>query len=193
MMGQYFASNFTFFFTLTWLYPYLRKTYELDAISTGFYAMMPLLAGAVGSVFSGWLVDRLYRTSATPWSRKLPAIMGFTLAAIGLLMSVSQTSAVGATIWLSLAVFGADMTLAPSWTYCIDIGKNNAGAASGTMNMAGSLGAALVGVAFPFLIERFGPSGFFYAAAAMNLVAIALWVLVKPMHNMVDIMPESDL
>jgi len=51
--------------------------------------------------------------------------------------------------FLSLAIFGADMTLSPSWALCIDIGKKNAGAVSGTMNMAGNLGSFLTALAFP--------------------------------------------
>ena len=47
-MGQYFASNFTFFFALTWLYPHVRRTYALDAVAAGFYVMVPLICGAVG-------------------------------------------------------------------------------------------------------------------------------------------------
>ena len=72
MMGQYFASNFTFFFCLTWLYPYVKKTYSLGAVHAGFYTMVPLLCGAAGNIFAGWLVDRLYRRGATTWSRSLP-------------------------------------------------------------------------------------------------------------------------
>lgn len=30
-------------------------------------------------------------------------------------------------IWFSLAVCGADMTLAPCWSFCIDIGKQQSG------------------------------------------------------------------
>lgn len=183
MMGQYFASNFTFFFCLTWLYPYVRETYDLDSVSTGVYVMIPLLAGAVGNVYSGWLVDRMYRNEWNRFSRKLPAIIGFLLATIGLATSVSQESALGAIFWLSVAILGADMTLAPSWTYCIDIGKSSAGAVSGTMNMAGNLGAALVGLAFPLLMERFGPSGFFYTGATLNLIGAAIWCFVRPVHS----------
>ena len=43
---QYFASNFTFFFCLTWLHPYLQKTYALSAVEAGMYASAPFLAGA---------------------------------------------------------------------------------------------------------------------------------------------------
>ncbi|MEM9259795.1 MAG: MFS transporter, partial [Bacteroidota bacterium] len=128
LMGQYFGSNFTFFFTLTWLFPYLKSTYSLDFQSTGFYAAAPLLAGACGNWFSGWLVDRLYGGGRLTYSRKVPAMIGFALAALGVLMSISQPTALGAVIWISVAVFGADMTLSPSWSACVDIGRRSAGA-----------------------------------------------------------------
>jgi len=51
------------------------------------------------------------------------------------------------------------------------------------MNMAGNLGAALVGLAFPLLMERFGPSGFFYTGATLNLIGAAIWCFVRPVHS----------
>ena len=45
------------------------------------------------------------------------------------------------------------MTLSPSWAFCIDIGGRNAGTVSGTMNMAGNLGAFVTLVAFPYVEE----------------------------------------
>jgi ACS family glucarate transporter-like MFS transporter len=51
-MGQYFASNFTFFFCLTWLFPYLQRTYRLEALQTGLLAALPLVGGAIGN---GWV------------------------------------------------------------------------------------------------------------------------------------------
>jgi ACS family glucarate transporter-like MFS transporter len=186
VMGQYFCSNFTFFFCLTWLYPYVKKTYALTAVDAGFYAMAPLLAGAAGNIFSGWFVDRLYRTGRWVLSRRLPAMIGFALAALGMVMSVGQETALGAVVWLSLAVFGADMTLSPSWSLCIDIGGQHAGAVSGTMNMAGNLGSAFVGLVFPYLLIAYGPKGFFYVGAALNTLALGLWLLARPDRRLQD-------
>jgi ACS family glucarate transporter-like MFS transporter len=180
-MGQYFCSNFTFFFCLTWLFPHLKKTYQLDAVSAGWYASAPLIAGAVGNVVAGWLVDRIYRQGHWKRSRQLPAIIGFALAATGLVASTQMDSAFGAVAWLSVAIFGADMTLAPSWTFCIDIGQRNAGAVSGTMNMAGNLGSFVTSLAFPYLLKWTGdPKVFFVVGAGLNVCAIAIWLLMKP-------------
>ncbi len=177
MMVQYFGSNFTFFFSLSWLYPYVKSKYQLDAVDAGYYAMVPLLAGAAGNIFSGWLVDALYRNGRPALSRKLPAIAGFALAAVGMVMSVEQATAAGAVFWLSVAIFGADMTLSPSWSFCIDIGGPHAGAVSGTMNMAGNLGSAITALAFAYLPESSrGNVAFFHTAAGLSVMAMGCWL-----------------
>jgi ACS family glucarate transporter-like MFS transporter len=180
-MGQYFAGNFTFFFCLTWLYPHVKQTYHLDAVEAGFYAMAPLVCGALGNIFSGWLVDFIYRRGRWPLSRRLPAIIGFLLAAVGMAGSVGQETPLGAIIWLSVAIFGADMTLPPSWSFCVDIGRKHSGAVSGTMNMAGNLGAFLTGLAFPYLHAWTKTVDvFFYVGAVLNVLAAGLWLAAKP-------------
>ena len=57
---------------------------------------------------------------------------------------------------LTVAMFGADMTLPPSWAFCIDIGRAHAGAVSGTMNMAGNIGSFVTSLAFPYLLAMTG-------------------------------------
>ncbi len=81
-MIQYFCSNFTFFFCLTWLYPHLKKTYNLEAAEAGWYASAPLVCGALGNIFAGWLVDLIYRRGHLKLSRQVPAMLGFALAAV---------------------------------------------------------------------------------------------------------------
>jgi ACS family glucarate transporter-like MFS transporter len=73
------------------------------------------------------------------------------------------------------------MTLPPSWSFCVDIGKQNAGAVSGTMNMAGNIGSFLTALAFPYLFDwTHSIAPFFYACTLFNLLAIYCWTAVKP-------------
>jgi MFS transporter, ACS family, glucarate transporter len=186
LMSQYFASNFTFFFCLSWLFPYVQKNYQLTYTQAGFHAMIPLLGGAAGNIFAGWLVDALFRAGRPLASRRVPAMTGFALAAAGLVLSVDQAAVGGAVLWLTVAIFGADMTLSPSWSACIDIGGRNAGQVSGTMNMAGNLGSALVALAFPYLLLwTGGPQAFFYVGAVLSIVAILCWAFVQPRRRIV--------
>jgi MFS transporter, ACS family, glucarate transporter len=180
-MGQYFSSNFTFFFCLTWLFPYVKEQYSLEMVEAGMYASLPLLAGAAGNWVSGWWVDRLYRQGKWAQSRQWPAMIGFALAAIGMIASLHMHSVGGAITFLSLAIFGADMTLSPSWSFCIDIGKSHAGTVSGTMNMAGNIGSFVTALAFPYLRDWTGSiEPFFYLGAALNLLAIFIWLRMRP-------------
>ncbi|HUE96794.1 MAG TPA: MFS transporter [Longimicrobiaceae bacterium] len=176
VMGQYFASNFTFFFCLTWLFPYLQRTYDLGAVQAGFFASAPLIAGAIGNWVGGAMVDSIYRSGRLRMSRQLPAMLGFSLAAIGLLGSLQFDDPVFAVLFLSIAIFGADMTLPPSWAFCIDIGRSHAGTVSGTMNMAGNLGSFVTSLAFPYLMVITGSTNlFFLVGAALNIIAVFLW------------------
>jgi MFS transporter, ACS family, glucarate transporter len=188
MMTQYLFANFTTFFCLTWLYPHVKSTYHLNSADAGLYSMIPLLCGALGNVFSGWLVDRIYATGRHALSRKLPAIFGFLLTAVGLVMSVQQDAVGPAIFWLSLAVFGVDMILSPSWSFCIDIGGRHAGQVSGTMNMAGNIGSAIIGPAFPTLLLWTGSADvFFYIIAGCSVAAAACWTFADPTRKMTEI------
>lgn len=183
---QYFCSNFTFFFALTWLFPHLKETYQLNAMDAGWYAIAPFIAGAVGNWTAGALVDRIYSAGRWNRSRKLPAMIGFGLAALGLIGSVFMTTPLTAVLMLSIAIFGADMTLSPSWALCVDIGKKSAGAVSGTMNMAGNIGSFLTALAFPYLAAWTGSVNyFFYIAAFLNIIAMYLWSNTKADEGLV--------
>jgi ACS family glucarate transporter-like MFS transporter len=180
-MAQYFCSNFTFFFALTWLFPYLKSTYELAPVWAGVFTAAPFLFAALGNWLAGWMVDRIYKGNKWVLSRRAPAMLGFGLAALGLVISVYMRSPLTAVIFFSLALFGADMTLPPSWALCIDIGRKHSGAVSGTMNMAGNIGSFVTGLAFPYLQDWTGSVvPFFFAGAGLNLLAVVLWVFVRP-------------
>ncbi|MDN5213778.1 MFS transporter [Fulvivirgaceae bacterium BMA12] len=186
-MGQYFASNFTFFFALTWLFPHLKNKYQLDSLEAGFYASAPLIFGALGNWFSGWLVDYIYRQGHWKYSRIIPAITGFILAAAGLVFSVYAESVFPAVCFLSMAIFGADMTLPPSWSTCVDIGRKHSGAVSGTMNMAGNVGSFITALAFPYLKDWTGSvTPFFFVGAALNIIAVIIWLGIKPKRFVED-------
>ncbi|MCG8526225.1 MAG: MFS transporter [Opitutales bacterium] len=193
-MIQYFCSNFTFFFSLTWLFPYIKETYDIDAMQAGWLTSLPLIGGAFGNWISGYFMDFLYGKGHWVLSRRLTAIIGFALAAIGLIGSMQMESAMGAVLMLTIAIFGADMTLSPSWSFCVDIGAKNAGVVSGTMNMAGNVGSFVTGLAFPYITAWFAASAlvgegqlfatktdpFFYIAATLNVFAIFMWLLMSP-------------
>jgi ACS family glucarate transporter-like MFS transporter len=183
-MVQYFASNFTFFIALSWMMPYLKRRFHLadgDAVA---YAMAPLLFGTLSLWIAGWLVDILYRSRWRAWSRRIPSILGFGISTIGLLALTQASTPFDAAVCFTLAEFGSDMTVSPSWVFCADIAGRNAGAVSAAMNMIGNLGAFVSANAFPILAAATGSAAaYFFCAAALNAVAILCWLGMRSVRG----------
>lgn len=179
-MWQYFASNFTFFICLSWMLPYLKSQYSLSSEAAAGYATIPLLCGASAQWIAGFAVDSLYRSGLKKWSRQLPAMVGFALAVGGLFALPFAHSPAVAVGCFALATFGVDLTLSPSWSFCLDIGGANSGSISGAMNMVGNIGSFVSANAFPFLIAQTGSaSTYFFVAAILNLSAIFCWIYLR--------------
>lgn len=189
LMIQYIASNITFFISFTWLLPYLVSQWGKGA---EIYAPIPLLAGMFAQWFSGWMATRIYSSGRPVMARKIPAISGFSLAVIGLIMITLMpwTTALSFTLLFSVAVFGVEMTISPSWSLCMDMGGENSGVVSATMNMLGNIGSAFSAIIFPFFVssvsipffaEKTGTANsFFIFAAIMNLLGIVSWLFIRP-------------
>jgi MFS transporter, ACS family, glucarate transporter len=175
-MAQYFAGNFTFYICISWMHPYLLERYRLTPAEASGYAMVPLLCGASSNWVAGLLVDSLYRSRYRAWSRRLPGIAGFALAAAGIAWVSVADGATSAIVGFAIATFGVEMTISPSWAYCLDIGGKRSGTVSAAMNMAGNFGGFVSTNAFPLLRGLTGSaSAYFHTAALLNLAAILCW------------------
>jgi ACS family glucarate transporter-like MFS transporter len=181
VMFQYFAGNFTFFICISWMYPYLSEHYSLSHAQAAGYSMIPLLSGSTANWVAGFLVDLFYRSGRLAWSRRMPAIFGFLLAATGILLVTGAGSPETAVAAFALAMFGVEMTISPSWAYCLDIGGKKSGALSGAMNMVGNFGGFVSANAFPYLQRLTGSTDtYFRTAAVLNTAAILCWLWLRP-------------
>ena len=174
---QYFSSNFTNFICLSWMFPYLKTQYHLTSSSAAVYSMAPLLFGAMSQGLTGWAMDRMYSSSLRTWSRRLPGALGFALAASGLLGLTRAASVGTAVLAFTIAIFGADMTISPSWVFCADIGGKRTGRLSGALNTLGSIGAFASANAFPLLNQETGnSSAYFTLAALLDVMGLLCWL-----------------
>ena len=180
-MIQYFAGNFTFYICISWMHPYLIEQYSLTQNEAARYAMIPLLCGASANWVAGLIVDSLYKSAWRAWSRRLPGIVGFILATAGVFWVSFADSPTSAIIGFAIATFGVELTISPSWAFCLDIGGKRSGAVSATMNMAGNFGGFVSTNAFPLLRRLTGSAGaYFQAAALLNVIAILCWTAMRP-------------
>jgi ACS family glucarate transporter-like MFS transporter len=175
-MLQYFAGNFTFYICISWMHPYLLEQYDLTETQAAGYSMVPLLSGSSANWAAGYLVDALYNSRYRAWSRRIPGMGGFVMAAAGIFFVSLADSPTTAILGFAVATFGVETTISPSWAFCLDIGGKSSGAISASMNMAGNFGGFVSTNAFPFLRRLTGsPAAYFRAAAVLNLFAILCW------------------
>lgn len=200
-MFQYASSNMTFFISITWLRPYIEQRWGSAAANL---SAVPLLVGAVSLWVSGSLVTYLHHRGMPVLSRRIPAMVGYAIGATGLLLCTQTSQA--ETVWpliicFSIALFGVEMTLSPSWSFCMDIGGDRSGAVSGAMNMVGNLGAAVSAMVFPyfvahvtlpfFAVETGTANSFFVFAAVMNILAIVAWCFMNPQRVLQAVSPAQ--
>ncbi|MGH8021899.1 MAG: MFS transporter [Opitutaceae bacterium] len=197
-MFQYAASNVTFFISFTWLLPYLQNRWGPEAAPL---APVPLVFGMFAQWISGSLVSQLHRRGFPIASRRAPAMVGFAVSAVGLglCLLAAPNSPWAFVLCFSVAVFGAEMTISPSWAFCMDIGGRHTGAVSGAMNMVGNLGSAASAILFPWFIAHVtlpvvpGGSGsansFFVFAAVLNLLAAGAWLGMNPLRTAAESSP----
>ena len=194
-MFQYIASNVTFFISFTWLQPYLIRHWGSRA---AIYAPIPLIFGMFAHWTSGILVTYLHGKGYHVNSRRIPAATGFVIGALGLMLT-TQMGNVGPlqfVLCFSVAVFGVELTLSPSWSFCMDIGGKSSGAVSGAMNMLGNLGSAFSAILFPYFVanitlpffaEQTGTANsFFVFAATINVLPAVAWLFMNPKKTISD-------
>ena len=160
--------------------PYLKQRFSLSVADAAYYTMLPLLVGATAQWVSGYTVDRLFQSRLRSISRAAPAIAGFVISAFGAALIPFAPDAPTAAVCFALATFGVEVTISPSWAFCIDLGGKNAGSVSGAMNTAGNLGSFVSANAFPWLQSAFGTAGpYFFLVCAMNLLSGLAWTRMR--------------
>ncbi len=179
---QYFCLTFPWYFYITYLSKYLQQFRHLSEKSAAYFAVFPLLFGALGCLCSGMIAATLARKMGVVKSRRLLACVGFGGAATFILIATQLESPYLAIAAFAIASFSNDLTMPGSWGTCMDIGGKYAGTVAGSMNMMGNL----AGFASPFvcgiILQRTGGdyNQFIYVGAAVYLVGLVSWPFIDP-------------
>jgi len=100
-------------------------------------------------------------------------------SALFLVLGIDVADQTLAVAGLSLAVAFLLCTEVAYWSASMDVGGENAGTVGGVMNMAGNLGGVVSTALVPVLVSWRGWPFAFQSAAALSVVAAALWLLIR--------------
>jgi ACS family glucarate transporter-like MFS transporter len=90
------------------------------------------------------------------WARRGPALAGLLLAAVFIALAAKAQSNTVALIALAVSFGCSDFILPICWATCLDVGREQAGLVSGTMNSLGQVGAVLAPTVIGRLVQSTG-------------------------------------
>jgi len=153
---------------------WLQQARGLSPLEAAGYATLPLAAGGVGSIVSGFLPLSI--------PRKLVAIAGFFTTAILICIIPKVSDVTVAMLLMALASFSSDLTMPISWNTCVEIGKQYTATVSSTMNMLGNLAGFVAPMVFGFILQATNSnySMVMYTMAAAAVVSGLCWFFIEP-------------
>jgi MFS transporter, ACS family, glucarate transporter len=154
---MYFCYGYSIDVYLDWFPKYLNEHRGFNLTQMGFYASLPLLAGAAGDVLGGTVSDGCAkRFGNLKLARRAVALAGFLLAAVFILPATFTTHSTASVLYSCVAVFGLEVTVGVSWAIPLDIGGDYAGSVASVMNTFGNLGSAVSPVLLAYLVGMYG-------------------------------------
>jgi ACS family D-galactonate transporter-like MFS transporter len=154
-IGQ-FAGNATLVFFLTWFPTYLAVERHMTWLKAGFFAVLPFIAASVGVFTGGYLSDKLLlRSGSANLARKLPMILGLSLAACIVGANYVHDNRLVIAI-MSLAFFGQGM-VGLGWAIITDVAPvNQLGLAAGVFNLATNLAGIITPTVIGLIVAATG-------------------------------------
>jgi sugar phosphate permease len=183
VMLMYHTYCYAAYWFFSWMPTYLVKAKGIEAFAT--YAAIPYLMGAVANMAGGWTSDRMVQAIGLKWGRRVVGLAAMASAGGFMLLSIALQNKTLAIVALSLSFAVSDFMLPNCWAVCLDIGKRYAGTVTGSMNMAGQMGATIASAAYGGLVERYGWNVPLIGLASLSLVSALLWLVIDPTRQLV--------
>jgi ACS family hexuronate transporter-like MFS transporter len=180
LMTAKLLTDSVWYFLLFWLPKYLGDARHFNIKEIGYYAWIPFVFAGLGSFVGGGLGTLLIRRGLSlDRSRKIA--LGTAAALMPATTLIEWTPVGFAIVFYSVALFGHQFWSANVQTLAADLFPSRVvGSVEGLLGSAGALGAAAVGEAFGWLIDRQGYSVPFLICGGLHAASfLVLRVLVR--------------
>jgi sugar phosphate permease len=180
-----FGSGYMIWLYAAWLPGYLEIQRHMTIAHTGIVAAIPYVFGFLGSLFGGWVCDRLVRGGFSPInSRKLPVIIGMIgMAGFTVLAALTPSNTV-AVLCITVAMFLGNMSGATIWALAVVAAPaKGVGSLGGMQNFGGFLGGALAPMVTGFIVQithSFVPALVLAAVVGVGSALVYLIVVQRP-------------
>jgi MFS transporter, ACS family, D-galactonate transporter len=149
---------YVYYVFATWLPGYLALQQHMSIMTTGFFAMLPFVAGLIFTLLGGWASDRIVeRGVSISVVRRSFAVGGMFASTIFIVIAALSQEAWMAIIVLTLAVSALSLTTGAANAMPIDIAPPHlVSSCASIQNFGGNIGGALAPLITGVLISWTG-------------------------------------
>jgi len=164
-----------------WIPLFLWEVHDLKFKEMGLLAALPLLGGALGGAFGGWLNDKMIAsTGSLRWSRTFVGATGKGVAGILLATSLLLYDKPQAfCAMLFFVKFFSDWSLVTTWGCVTDIGGRASATVFAFNNSVAGIGAIVGPTLYGFLAQYYGWVPVFVTAAVAYGFCALTWLLIN--------------
>ena len=155
----------------------------MDRMTSGYYAILPLFLGGLGSLTCGFLSTKLSkRWNNIGKSRRTISTFGFGGAAVMMFIAIQVKDPLWAMVGLGLSSFCNDLVMPNAWGACMDVGGKYAGTLSGSMNMMGNIAGFVAPVMGGLILRNTNNDWnlFISIMAAVYVLGMLTWPFIDP-------------
>jgi len=184
---SYFCMNYVFWMFFSWFFIYLVQVRGFASLEGGFLSTLPWLVGAVGAAVGGFWCDAVARTRGIRIGCRLPALISLPLVAALGWAGAAAGNAYLAVALLSLCFGATQLTEGPYWSALTSVAGRHTAAASGVLNMGGTVVGGFAALLVPVIADRFGWIASLSTGSVMALLAALLWLVIRPDEPMMTV------
>eukprot|EP00913_Durusdinium_trenchii_P023417 g21995.t1 len=166
----------------SWIPLFLAETHGLKFKEMGFYSALPLLGGACGGAYGGYLNDRLMgRWKNRRWVRSGIGAFGKGTAGVLIVAALltSYDNPYRFCIFLFFVKFFADIGLATRWGTVSDVGGKATASVFGFNNAIACIGAVLAPLLYGYVADHYNWLTVFVIGGVMYGLCALSWLLIN--------------
>jgi MFS transporter, ACS family, glucarate transporter len=179
MLGiSYLCMNYSFYLLSNWVFLYLVQERKFSVLESGWLAIAPPLAAAMGAGVGGVITGVLCLRFGNRWGYRLVPLFAMPAAGVLLLVSVDAANPYWAVAGLAVCFAAVELNEGAYWGAAMEVGRGDTMAVSGVMNTGGNLGG-IIGI--PIIAYLSGEHLWrtaFVVGAGFAVASALAWLLI---------------
>jgi MFS transporter, ACS family, glucarate transporter len=178
---SYSLQGYVGYIFVSWFYLYLVQERGFGMLAGAWVNSVSWVLSIVSIPLGGMISDRLAAGAIGPtWGRRAVPLVGMSASGILISIGAHTRSPVIAAVSLALATAAVLSVEGPFWAMMTRIAGPSSGTAGGIMNMGCNIGGLISPALTPLLASWIGWEAALHLAAALALLAAALWLAIGP-------------